>query len=574
MALVAISADAAAADANAAGRFREARQVTVLLATLRASLSAPRPCLPPSVAVFLAEAATAIANPTSFLYPIVNKFLLRGATLPIRGLPLFQAMHSALGADWRRCRAWADALALAAPALHSARRTLLAEAVAATTSACGGQGADLAAVQAYIECAVRASGAPSVAAHLVTSGELACLASQLEWLLRAPFAQAAEPAALVDSGNSQKDAGARPLAVAQLALTALLQSSRAAHVWRASTADAAALAMGAAVAACAPHLRALGDRQDAMALHDVFWELLHSVLRGARAWCPRRAAALGLHATFWRRLCLAVPERGHAGAGAALAECLMSVHVRALLVTPCRASSCHAGATLVLPEALRTVCAYSALSEAASSSDAHMVGAWRGERGVRVCAWLLACFLQCQAHSMCQSGTVSEAAGRSVVLEHCSMPLDAQSHAANALVTVWASCGSFASQELLLLFLACGFEVGARLSATGCGRVGALMHSAPGAAVCTGAVQNTVDALTGIAAGAQSVAEGLAAAVCDHTGAQDAPCLRDVLLARMRQYLVSVEGLDDATGTCDCVALHTVCEAAASWLPAALQTAV
>lgn len=554
----------AAAGSNAGNPFREARQVAVLLATLRASLTAPRPRVPPSVAVFLAEAATAAANPTSFLYPIVNKFLLRNVMLPLRGLPLFQAMHAALGPDWRRCRAWAHALALAAPAVHSARRTLLAEATAAVAGAGGEAEAALAAVRVYVECVARASGAPAAAAELITSGELACLVPLAEWLLGVACARVAKTAALIEGATGHTAASAGSLATAELALSALLQMSRVARVWRADMADAAAVHFGSALVTCAPRMRALGNDGRTVALRDTFWALLQSVLRGARAWRPRRAAALGLHAAFWRSLCHTVAERGQATAAAALAECLSCVSPAALWACE-RAASRGPSLGHVLPEAVAAVCARPV--PPAGASGCRFAGPHTARQGVRICAWLLACALQRGAISGIRLDPETATPHFDGALEQCGLGCDARGHAAGALVRLWVSGGGLASHDELLLFLACGLAVGARLSEAARSSLGGLVDSTSGEGGGVAGEEQAVQALMRLAAGAESLDEGLTAAAHDcHADPRNRTSLRDVLVGTVRRCCAAGGGACAAATEGAWTALHAACESAASWL--------
>ena len=73
-----------------ASAYREKAQLVLLLRTLKLSVEQPFQRLPTLTAMFLAEAACALAHPAADMYPVLNRHLLRRATLDLQvGLHVF-----------------------------------------------------------------------------------------------------------------------------------------------------------------------------------------------------------------------------------------------------------------------------------------------------------------------------------------------------------------------------------------------------------------------------------------------------------------------------------------------------
>lgn len=64
--------------------YREKAQLVLLLRTLKLSIERPFQRLPTLTALFLAEAACALAHPAADMYPVLNRHLLRRATLDLQ----------------------------------------------------------------------------------------------------------------------------------------------------------------------------------------------------------------------------------------------------------------------------------------------------------------------------------------------------------------------------------------------------------------------------------------------------------------------------------------------------------
>jgi hypothetical protein len=413
IALVATSAANAATDSCSTGKFREARQLSVLLSALKHSITDPNPCLPASIAIFLAEAAVAVTNPSSFLFPIINQHLLQSVTLPLRGLPLFHSMHYALSADWQLCRSWAHAAALAAPALHAPRQVLLPEASAAAAEiaatcqvlalqgtsgkkardACGDAQVSIAsavaAIRVYIESVTRAASAAAVAPRMVEHGEVAALSGIVDTLLGAVDVARAADARAQSCWMSGIDSALREvLMVGAQAVKALERISAWRHIWQADIAAASLQHFGCSLVALRPWIAQLAT--GATAVRDAFWKLLGTILQNARAWDEARAALLGVHNVFWCSLCDAVrAPRQPPAITALLADCLLQTSATAMLADGGVAmngdSGIWLGANVNTHPALEMAVSFVVQTASTSCCDRQATEALT----MRLCSWLV-----------------------------------------------------------------------------------------------------------------------------------------------------------------------------------------
>lgn len=310
--------------ASSPGAVREASQVITLLALVRNTTQSPFQKLPQASAVFLAEAAVAALNPAAFLYAPINAFLLRSAALPQRGLSMFSQLHDGQARDWRGRRAFAQALALAAPQAAAPRMKLAAAAAAAPS--------DSAAARAFLRAAAASAALPASCVHMLRRGTLghvaACAAASLSLLDRSALS---EPAASSSDG-AQSAHGENVLVALEVLRTAACVS----QLWRGATRNEAVATFTCAIwsvlgalagaLAAAPHSCASvsGASWAAAVLHRLL-RVLGTYLRGATAWHHSSARPSSFGLPFWKQLldvavCIGSPEQPVPGTGAEVTQ--------------------------------------------------------------------------------------------------------------------------------------------------------------------------------------------------------------------------------------------------------------
>jgi hypothetical protein len=559
--------------------FREAHQLRILLSALQNSLTLPCQRLSSSTALFLAEASTAVCNPTSFLFPIVNKLLLRSPTLPLHGLPLFHAMHDGLCPDWRRRRRWARAVALAAPSARSVRSLLAASATLSALSAAPDPSA-AGAVGAYLSAVLVESSLPSSVSKIIDTGEVQVVASLAASQLRDVHSASANPD---DSANAGR------IMNADLALVALLRMAAVPRIWRADMAETSVSHFSIVLRSLLLPLHAVATTSAATAAQFQmvvwrFWKLLEAVIIASRGWQPQRAATLGLRAKFWEcahSLQRALPCRfSHNGGGGLCALCtclLLTCPIQGLPggadqpgASECVTSTTSADrlvASLVLDTVSAPVDTLPERAMACACCGGNSLGLAGGSASVRervlsllVSAILMGTPLAPGSHSMLQSGggAFGEPWAPLLSSESCCVLV-------SELVRMYASSGVRAARPLLLLMLCVGCALGGQVTDDTRGalmkRMG-LNGKVPGGVP---AMSAAASALASAAAGAQDVAAVVHQTVLDGphgVGTEIGTLLMGFTLALRRGQMGEVaEWLKEGQ-----ISLNAACESTAKWL--------
>ncbi|BDA47572.1 probable nucleolar pre-ribosomal-associated protein 1 at C-terminar half [Coccomyxa sp. Obi] len=94
------------ADSLESSNFREKAQLQLLMRTVKLSIDRPFQRLAALTALFLAEAACALAHPAAAMYPAVNRHLLRRASLDVQDAPLLKQLLSSGGQEQAAERLW------------------------------------------------------------------------------------------------------------------------------------------------------------------------------------------------------------------------------------------------------------------------------------------------------------------------------------------------------------------------------------------------------------------------------------------------------------------------------------
>jgi hypothetical protein len=132
--------------------FREAKQVALLLGTLRAGLDAAAPLarLPLPATLFTARALGVLLRPDDPFYPHINRFLLQRPAIDVGDMPLFYGLFFSPSVAYRAERLWM--LRLLAAGLQTSQvrvwRVRVRLAVRPRLSRARGGGAGLSALQA------------------------------------------------------------------------------------------------------------------------------------------------------------------------------------------------------------------------------------------------------------------------------------------------------------------------------------------------------------------------------------------------------------------------------------------
>lgn len=275
---------------------REASQMLTLLTLVRNSVHQPFEKLPQASAVFLAEAAAAALNPSSFLYAPLNTFLLKRAVLPRRGLTMFSQLHNGQTRDWRRRLAHAHALARAAPQASAPRMKLAA---AAASTPC-----DAAAVTAFLRAASASAALPASCMHMLRHGTLshvaACAAAAVSNLRRG---SPSTPAA---------SSSVEPLRAhfhnAIMGMRTLQSAARVEQLWRGEARQDAVATYTCGVWGVLGALQGLVDlpsvlhTADRVALLSALLALVHTYLCAARAWHHSPTHPCAFELRFWQHL--------------------------------------------------------------------------------------------------------------------------------------------------------------------------------------------------------------------------------------------------------------------------------
>ncbi|CAL8471989.1 g11531 [Coccomyxa elongata] len=94
------------ADDLESSNFREKAQLQLLMRTVKLSIEHPFQRLAALTALFLAEAACALAHPAAAMYPAINRHLLRRASLDVQDAPLLKQLLSSGGQEQAAERLW------------------------------------------------------------------------------------------------------------------------------------------------------------------------------------------------------------------------------------------------------------------------------------------------------------------------------------------------------------------------------------------------------------------------------------------------------------------------------------
>jgi len=171
--------------------FREKPQVGALLLAVRNAVTRREQRVPAPTAVFAAEAALVVLRPAGFLYPVVNKALLKRPFLQLNDLPVFYQVFSSGTTTMGPEREWLFQLVTASLAdgrdKDAFRRRMAVEAMMSRyqAAAAGGKLGGCTPEEARgIRAAVwRAAAVPRLARDLFLHGGLG---AWLLWLIQAP----------------------------------------------------------------------------------------------------------------------------------------------------------------------------------------------------------------------------------------------------------------------------------------------------------------------------------------------------------------------------------------------------
>merc|ERR1719506_1660087 len=86
--------------------FKEKPQVGALLLSLKNAIVEKRQRIPVPIAMFVAEALLICLQPTSYLYPVVNKALVKRPFLPLNDMPVFFQLYASGTTTKGLERAW------------------------------------------------------------------------------------------------------------------------------------------------------------------------------------------------------------------------------------------------------------------------------------------------------------------------------------------------------------------------------------------------------------------------------------------------------------------------------------
>jgi nucleolar pre-ribosomal-associated protein 1 len=77
-----------------------------MLCRLHKTASNQTPRLPTYTTLFFAHALRAIYDPTTFIYPMISRFLLQRPEFDQHDVPMFYATLFSAGDEWKKDRAW------------------------------------------------------------------------------------------------------------------------------------------------------------------------------------------------------------------------------------------------------------------------------------------------------------------------------------------------------------------------------------------------------------------------------------------------------------------------------------